>query len=233
MDNIHCLFFLLILRPYQFNFLNHRYQTMINKLIYINVLILLCWSCSNQSLSEVKITDEDGNVLELYFMDLETQQKEGEHKSFYSSGKLSSQANYVRDSLDGERRWYYESGQVEAVETFAMGTYEGPYISYFENGVLRQKGQYMDNKANGIWSLYYESGKLKETVTFENNVENGPFEEFNEAGVLTAKGEYLNGDNEHGLLEIFNDEGTLTRKMQCDKGICHTIWSIDGEKTNS
>ena len=203
-----------------------------NKLIYLNILIFLCISCSKNSVSEVKITDEDGNVLEIYFMDLEKKQKEGQYKSFYTSGKLSNQANYVSDSLDGERRWFYENGQVEAVETFNMDAYEGPYLSYFEDGTLRQKGQYVDNKASGVWTLYYESGNVKETVTFENNVENGPFEEFNEAGVLTAKGEYLNGDNEHGLLAIYNDEGTLIKKMQCDQGICHTTWSIEDEKTN-
>ena len=80
---------------------------------------------------------------------------------------------------------------------------------------------------SNVWIRYYKNGQKKEEVTFENNEENGPFVEYNENGSLAAKGSYLNGDFEHGLLEIYDGQGVLVRKMNCDKGICNTTWKAD------
>lgn len=63
-----------------------------------------------------------------------------------------------------------------------------------------------------------------EEVMFADNEENGPFTEYHKNGSLKAEGNYLNGDNEHGLLKLYNEEGELVRKMQCDSGICQTTW---------
>ena len=79
----------------------------------------------------------------------------------------------------------------------------------------------------GKWKKYYESGALFEEVTFSDNKENGPFIEYYENGNLKAEGEYLEGDNEHGLLSLYNEKGELERKMECQKGICKTIWKAD------
>ena len=37
---------------------------------------------------------------------------------------------------------------------------------------------------------------------------------------------YLDGDNEHGELKLFDEQGVLTKKMNCDKGICRTSWTL-------
>jgi len=85
----------------------------------------------------------------------------------------------------------------------------------------------------GKWKTYYPSGKLKEVVTFVDNEENGPFVEYYENGKIKAEGTYIDGDNEHGLLLLYNPFGVLYKKMQCDHGKCRTIWLRHTKKNNN
>ena len=43
-------------------------------------------------------------------------------------------------------------------------------------------------------------------------------------GNLKAEGSYLDGDNEHGLLKLYDETGRLIRKMECEQGVCRTFW---------
>jgi antitoxin component YwqK of YwqJK toxin-antitoxin module len=74
-----------------------------------------------------------------------------------------------------------------------------------------------------------------EEVTFINNMENGPFKEYYKNGQIKWEGNYKDGDNEYGLIQEFNEQGQLIKKMNCGryKGeyICQTIWTMDeGDK---
>ena len=65
-----------------------------------------------------------------------------------------------------------------------------------------------------------------EEVTFgDDNKENGPFREFHENGQLKTEGSYLDGDNEHGELKKYDENGELTETMDCQRGICRTVWT--------
>lgn len=68
-----------------------------------------------------------------------------------------------------------------------------------------------------------------------NNEENGPFTEYHENGQKAWEGTFLNGDNEYGLLQQYDEAGTLIKKMNCDSlGVCTTIWTLkDGDITPS
>jgi antitoxin component YwqK of YwqJK toxin-antitoxin module len=73
-----------------------------------------------------------------------------------------------------------------------------------------------------------------ETVTLVDNEENGPFEEFYENGNKKAVGSYkgfdtdMNRPREHGELLMYDESGTLIKKMNCDMGICRTKWTLEG-----
>ena len=86
---------------------------------------------------------------------------------------------------------------------------------------------------NPFDDVYFMKRALQEAqMAFDKNEENGPFEEYHPNGKIKAKGTYLAGDNEHGLLEIFDDKGELIKKMQCKKGVCRTTWKKE-DSTNS
>ena len=64
--------------------------------------------------------------------------------------------------------------------------------------------------------LFYEVKKKRD----------GIYEYFRN-GNLEAEGTYRNGDNEHGLLKLYNEEGELIKTMNCEDGVCRTVWKKD------
>ncbi|MCR9286075.1 toxin-antitoxin system YwqK family antitoxin [Saprospiraceae bacterium] len=192
-------------------------------------LLVGLFSCGEkdptQDLEVVENRDDEGNLTEKYTRRKDNFAKQGQYQAFSSDGKIVEEANYVNDSLHGERKLYYDNGKVELIERYSMNEFEGTYQEFYENEQLKFEGEYVGNTMTGEWKKYYDSGELMELVLFENNEENGPFREYYQNGNIKTKGEYLNGSFEHGLLKKYEENGELSAKMQCLKGICQTIWS--------
>lgn len=156
--------------------------------------------------------------------------REGRYLRFNAEGKRMEEAFFHNDTLNGPRIFYFTNGDTLSIEQYSMGNFEGEFRQYYENGQLQLKGMYRNNEMTGQWQQFYESGELKEVVTFRANAENGPFTEYFQNGNLKAEGNYLNGDHEHGLLKLYDENGRLVRKMDCDMGKCRTIWRAEGEE---
>ncbi len=171
----------------------------------------------------VETSDAEGYI-EKYERRKSDYAKHGTYRRLSPRGILLEDAVYVANNLDGVRTLYYENGDTLIVEHYQDGKYEGSFQAFYVNGQLELDGQYVDNTMTGKWRRYYKSGELMEIVTFENNAENGPFVEYYKNGNLKAEGNYLDGDNEHGLLKMYDEGGNLIKKMECDRGICSTIW---------
>ncbi len=214
----------------------------------IAVLILFAGlaACSNQSdpsgrtadlpagetiddseLEVVEKTDAYGNT-ERYTRRLDDYAKEGKYSKMSPEGNLIESAHYHNDTLHGLRVIYYENGDTQIVEQYEHGLFAGPYQAYYEGGDLELEGIYTANSMEGVWKRYYPNGQLMETVSFQDNQENGPFTEYHENGKLKAEGYYKDGDNEHGLLKIYDQEGELVKTMNCQHGVCRTVWEKEG-----
>jgi len=189
-------------------------------------LFLLSTACKSR-MEQVEHVDSYGYT-ERYTRDKESYAKEGLYQKFDEEDRLLEEAQYENDTLHGIRVLYYETGDTQVVEHYRQGRFDGPFRAYYESGQLEIDGQYVDNKMSGFWKRYYKSGQLMEKVSFRNNQENGPFIEYHENGNLKAEGNYLNGDNEHGLLKLYDEQGQLLRKMNCDRGVCRTIEDASG-----
>ena len=193
------------------------------------VLPFFLITCGNRMKPVTEMNDL-GYKIE-YAINPKTKLKEGTYKVYDSNGKLYEQTQYANDQINGKRTLFYPNGKPELVEEYVNGQYQGPYVSYFENGNLKSTGSFNDNKAEGEWKSYYKSGKIKEVVIYEDNLENGPFQEFYENGNKKAEGNYKNGDNEDGLLLLYDDQGQLEKKMDCNLGTCTTIWKKTEQKS--
>jgi len=208
-------------------------------LLVLIFLPMIIWRCSDNDrgkqgtdvtpakkevmLEKVESRDEDGNLI-TYSKLVHSSAKEGIFRKMSPDSVLIEVANYHNDTLDGRRILFSMKGDTETIETYRKGKFEGPYLSYYQNGKLAFTGLYQNNSMEGIWERFYESGQLMEKVTFSNNQENGPFVEYNENGSIKTEGTYVNGDNEDGELKMYDKNGMLIRKMQCDNGMCKTIW---------
>ena len=195
-----------------------------NKLILFCAVLIFaaCGNAGNTEIIEVK--NDAGVVVEKYTRDKTDYAKEGLYQAFDSQGKLIEEANYVNDTLHGQRTVYFSNGKPEAVENYEKGLFEGEWNGYTKEGGLDMQGNYVNNEMVGVWKRFYPDGQVKEEVTFADNNENGPFVEYYADGNLKAEGNYLNGDFEHGELKLYNEHGELERRMDCVKGRCSTVW---------
>jgi len=179
-------------------------------------------------LREVKDTDELGNLVSYYQL-ADTTLRHGPYKKYSPDSILLEEALYLDGVYDGKRVMYYSSGDTQIVETYRRGRFEGPYALYYKEGGVKFSGSYTNNVMEGIWYSYYLDGAVKEKVTFADNKENGPFEEYYPDGTLKVSGTYLDGANEDGDLKFFDEEGEHYKTMNCDAGLCRTVWKRDQE----
>lgn len=190
------------------------------------LLFVATFATACDGLERVSLTDEFGTRTE-YKTDPETGLKEGTLRQYDKEGKLTTEEYYVHGVLDGERKLYYPDGKVAVHENYDMGQFAGEYKNYSEDGKISHKGNYINGAMNEDWTAYYPDGKIKEVVRFENNEENGPFREWYPNGSPKASGNYLNGDKEHGILHLYEEDGSLKKVMNCNSGMCATIWTPD------
>lgn len=193
----------------------------------LTFLLILCTfiACDNSNTEVVENKNDAGQIIEKYTRNRENFAKEGKYEAFFENGKLSEMANYVNDTLHGERKIYREDGTVETIETYENGLFSGKYQNLHPNGKVKFEGIYTDNIMGGIWKSYYESGQLKEEVTMVNNSEKGPFTEYHENGKISTEGVYGGGPYETGELKIYDENGELTTRKMCHRGICKDIWT--------
>ncbi len=206
-----------------------------NKYLYIILAVLFACSCNND-LEVFEQKDDNGVLIEKYKRNKKDLSKQGEYKKFYPKGQVEELANYKDNLLHGERIMFYENGDTSIVENYQNGQFEGIYKSYHKNNVLEQRGAYVNNAMKGEWKFYYKNKQLRESVIFEDNEENGPFVEYYETGILKAKGTYkttevnIDGNKEHGFLELFDEKGELMKTMDCNLGMCITKWKREQEE---
>jgi antitoxin component YwqK of YwqJK toxin-antitoxin module len=174
----------------------------------------------------------DSSIRIVYQWDSLHQKKQGKYQEFDASG-LISEKYFKQGVLDGVETIYFSGGEkIDGQFNYVDGVHQGAFSFYYErNGQLKQKGTYINNKIEGLLISYYEDGTLKEEVNHVNGLTKGPFKEFNEAGIVVAEGYFTtkgaNENLEHGLLKIFDESGSLSKKMACKEGQCCTIWTVE------
>lgn len=181
------------------------------------------------SLETVEETDPDGNLLQFTRRDSDGL-KEGVFTKTTAKGVKLEEAHYSSDKLNGKRILFYPSGDTLIVESYLDDTFDGLYKSFYPNGQVKVLCTYEDNEIEGKWLQYYETGQLKEEVLFVDNAENGPFKEYHPNGQLSVEGTYKDGDNEHGPLKFFDEQGQHYKTMECNMGLCRTVWTQEKSK---
>lgn len=192
--------------------------------IYLALLLLLSLIAGCKNTNVVYIRDQANKVIEEYEINKKSNLKSGYYKRFDSSGRLLEEAHYDGGKLNGERKLFQASGKPDVIEHYLSGAYNGTFNSFYPNGKLNVEGVYLNGEMDGISKRYYDTGELMETTPFKSNEENGPFQEFFKNGKLKTEGVYQNGPKEQGELKMYNEDGELVKKMQCDNGECHTTW---------
>lgn len=205
---------------------------MLNFRVSTSILVFLCLiffvACGESNLETVENKNDAGQLIEKYTRKKDDFAKQGKYEAYYENGQISEEANYVNDTLDGTRKLFREDGSVETLENYDNGQFSGLYQNFYPDGQVKFEGEYTNNAMGGIWKSYYKTGELKEEVTMVNNNENGPFKEFHKNGQVATEGVYQNGPFEKSELKIYDENGELTTRKLCHRGICRDIWTKEG-----
>lgn len=196
-----------------------------NWLPYSLPLFLLLLACSDTAVVEVR--DEAGVITERYTVRKADSVRHGPAEVFDLDGVLIEEAHYVEGEIEGVRKRYYADGILQAEETLRAGRLHGPYRSYYPDGALETESEYVDHDIEGKLIGYYRDGAKKEEVTMSGSLAIGPFREWHPNGALKAEGEYVMGGKEDGELLLYDRDGELERKMNCEVGLCRTTWPAE------
>jgi len=180
------------------------------------------------NIETIEATTDDGFV-ERFSRRKSDFARQGLYYKLNPAGQTVEVAQYENDTLHGTRALFYETGDTLLIEHYQKGSFEGNYRAFYPGGKLELEGNYVANTMEGKWNAYYENGQLKEIVTFSDNEENGPFIEYHPNGNLKAEGYYKGGDKEDGLLKLYDETGKLVKTMDCNSGICRTVWKADAK----
>ena len=205
--------------------LETKFQPSMRYSLLLFLFVFCASSCGDKN--QIVVKNDAGVVVEKYAITNDSL-KNGLYEAFYDDGTLKETCNYVKGSLQGERKMFFSNGNLEITENYVDGKMNGEYKNHYESGQLMLHMNFENGTIQGESLKYHENGNLAEKVQFVSGEENGPFEEYHENGVIHWKGNYFDGDNEVGLLEEYDLEGTLIKKMMCDSNsICRTIWTVE------
>lgn len=192
-----------------------------------SILLIFLASCTQNPLETVEQKNDRGH-LERFQRRKDNQKREGLYQRYSTEGILLEEAHYLADSLDGERKYFSATGQLESIERYQNNKINGKFQSFYPDGKIKIEQDFVDGALNGYSIRYYPNGQIEEKVLLKNNVEDGPFMEYHENGQLKTEGTYAPNEDGDGLetgeLKEYDESGQLIRVADCQNGMCLTKW---------
>ena len=93
---------------------------------------------------------------------------DGLNLSYYPSGELKSEINYINGKKEGPGKWYFKSGKLKYQGTWKNGIQEGDESAYYESGQLKAQGALKNGRASGVYKEFSTSGELITHMKYEN-----------------------------------------------------------------
>ncbi len=199
------------------------------------LIVILVMSACKEAIEVVEIHNENGQITEKFEMRKHDNIRHGFHETYDTLGNLIGKKSYQNGKIQGKAYFYYDNGQVYEEENYENGLIVGEVRSYYKTGEIQVKKPYIIRDSSsvleGTFYSYYKNGNVKVEATMVDSEENGPFIEYYENGKIQAKGSRKEdpkfGPRDHGLLELYDKEGKLIKKMDCEMGRCSTIFQVD------
>ena len=131
---------------------------------------------------------------------------------------------FKKDGLfNGEKREYYEEGEIKAITPFKNSLAEGTYISYYQNGNIKVKNTYKNGNEEGEGLFYYENGQLEEKYFMKNGKLDGEAINYFEDGKIRNKSIFKDGV----LLEeeVYQDNEIIKNTFKNEEIVQQDIYS--------
>lgn len=190
--------------------------------LFAILIAIIAGGCSQ--IESVVNKTPDGVLVERFDRRKDNLTRHGKYESYYPNGQVKEICFFANDTLHGQRTFFFENGVTDFIENYDHGSFEGVFQKFYPSGQLSNEGTYHQNKMSGVWKRWYESGELWEAVHFEDNNENGPYKIYHKNGQVAIEGTFIWGENDHGEVRKYDDNGQLTDRMFCHWGVCATTW---------
>lgn len=137
--------------------------------------------------------DGDGNILREH--GYLNGKYEGKYVDYYVAGKPEVESFYKKGVIVGEKKEYFENGQLKSLSHFdEQGQEDGAQETYTESGTLISKTVYNKNQLVST-ERWYPSGKAKYLEQLdENRKKHGDMKEWAENGQLIHHTQFKHGD---------------------------------------
>jgi antitoxin component YwqK of YwqJK toxin-antitoxin module len=180
--------------------------------------------------------------------------KEGLWQTFYPSGTVQWEGNYIDGKREGYFKTYTDNGSLKTIDKYINDIHQlnAPELAklevktdYFPDGKVKSSGPYKDGVPFGAHRVYDTAGKVLKAQIFDSgrvvaegvldpsNLQQGKWKEFHPNGQVSAEGNYVNGVKV-GEWKFYYANGSKFEEGKYDqKGrpIGHWIWYYDNGKT--
>lgn len=171
---------------------------------YILILIITV----NISFSQTKFVERKYNGgTEKGNLDVEGLQT-GLWQRFYSNGNIYEEINFLKGKYNGQRKEYYNKGQVKVISSYIDNKLDGDWLSFYENGTKQSEGKYINGERNGTYKEYYENGNLEKIQKYyDKGGRTNYIRKYDENGkVVITKDLNEKGD---GVYEVIRDDESI------------------------
>lgn len=114
------------------------------------------------------------------------------------SGLLEASENGLKKSvievkdgkMDGEAKYYFDSGKLMETGMFANGLKSGKWVRYNESGMMTGFAFYREGKKDGTWLVFDDKGKKRFEMNYKNGEKTGIWNSWDEQGNLLSTKDY-------------------------------------------
>tara|TARA_Y100000385_G_scaffold281185_1_gene333562 strand:- start:496 stop:1074 length:579 start_codon:yes stop_codon:yes gene_type:complete len=117
----------------------------------------------------------------------------GELLLFYETGEIQQLQTFKDGILNGPRKGWHINGQLRQEGAFEDGKIIGFRRVWYDTGKLRDEGYYKNGKLEGIRKGWWENGQLKHEYTYNQNKFDGPYRKYTKEGELVEEKIYKDG----------------------------------------
>lgn len=133
---------------------------------------------------------------------------------------------YRNGKLEGERREWYENGNIGIREFYHRGKREGERKTWYGNGQTQIQTFYRHGKRDGIQKCWHESGRIWGREFFKNGMMQGEFKSWGGGGEILTWEFWGHGIAiDYGFTEN-KKNGFLRIKRHLRKNIIHLLYVV-------
>jgi antitoxin component YwqK of YwqJK toxin-antitoxin module len=147
---------------------------------------------------KIKIEKEGGVYVTSSFYEsgklfYKRQNETGYYRSYYESGTIKVEANYLERELVGEWKKYYENGLLEWLVNYEEGYRQLAYKHFYENGDLKLEGNNFKDKLFGEEKRYLPNNVLEWIGSYKDGLFVKTWIKFDADGNEIEKIKFKNG----------------------------------------